>query len=234
MSNSVDINDVLSTVEHYFTFLHVGKYLSLYVKNNDITDQVKDQDIICENDSRYTLNGQRIRDSLKGMLHEKHNIIGYMVEWNSFRGISGAMKEGMDKNVDFKNFIESKMPTDAFLPFGIILSLIRNVFSHNIDNEIRLHLNDFKDTKKYFTQNSQSEEIRLSIKYYRDLRIFEDKPEYGFEIFIKLDSLQPGEKFIEIIPLFQLYMFSELCSNLVRLYREDTKKLHSKQGSVNE
>jgi len=136
-----------------------------------------------------------------------------------------AMREGIKGNPQFKDFLKDKLK-DKFGHFDHILAFIRNTLSHNIDNEIILrNEKDFERTAKSF-QNFQKKEginsgiAKLDFLYSRDLPGTSGLPDnYGFNIEVNFSNLQKGQRFVDIVSEWHLFMIAELCYNLSVLYK---------------
>jgi hypothetical protein len=68
----------------------------IQVKNNNLSSEAKNIKVLLKDDEVYWLSGDIIGEALRSSFinWNKGNIFGYLVEWNAFRGISMAMKEG--------------------------------------------------------------------------------------------------------------------------------------------
>ncbi len=219
--------DILSLVEQNFSFLHIGKFLAHYIKKHNLSSEAQNLNIVLGEKQSYLLNGDIIKNVLNDSFIKwnRGNILDYFVEWNAFRGITMAMREGINKNEEFKNFLKTKLK-DKFNHFECIIYFIRNTLSHNIDDEIIFrNESDFEGTKNYFIKNVNSSGIaQVEIVYSKDLpEISCENKNYGFKVEVDFCDLKEGQKFTDIITEWQLFMMVELCSNLVRLYRQEVK-----------
>ncbi len=151
--------------------------------------------------------------------HDQSNILGYFVEMNAFRGIAMAMQEGIKGNNLFKNYLKNKLG-NRFDHFDHINSFVRNVLSHNIDNEIKLRSKNFQSTKKNFIENVNPCGVaKFDFLYSRDLPE-ESSPEcYGFKIELDFQNLIEGQKFTDVISEWHLFMISELSYNLCYYFK---------------
>ncbi|MBI5138801.1 MAG: hypothetical protein HZA95_03305 [Candidatus Vogelbacteria bacterium] len=212
------IEDIISLVEQNFMFLHAGKFLSYHIKQRNLSLEAKNLLLVLKNNDKYLLRGDLIRNFLsESFLNwDKPNILDYFVEWNAFRGIAMAMHEGIARNPDFENFLKNIFK-EKYLHFKYIIEFIRNVLSHNIDNEIRLINEDFSGTADKVKKNiDRSGVATLDFQYNRDFPEKINFPEnYGFKIEVFFCDLKEGDKFIEIISEWQLFMLMELCNNVV-------------------
>jgi len=222
MNEKCSIEDILTLVEQNFDFLHIGMFLSLYIQEHNLATEAKNLSLNLEQ-KPYLLRGDLIRDSFSNSFinWNKSNILGYFVEWNAFRGIAMAMYEGI-KNNDFKNFLKHILK-QQYTHFEYIIAFIRNILSHNIDNEIRLSEDDFERSKKRFIEKVDKSGVAVfDFIYSRDFPEKTTFPEnYRFKIELKFYSLKEGDKLTDIISEWQLFMIMELCRNIVAYYRKN-------------
>jgi len=77
--------------------------------------------------------------------------------------------EGIEKDKKFKNWLMSIIKIENMDAFRYSLRFIRNILSHNIDPDIKLHEHDFRELqRKIFTLNSKSVKdgiLKLEIDY---------------------------------------------------------------------
>lgn len=230
MSNTkYSTEDILSLVEQNFYFLHIGQFLAHYISKNNLSSEAQNLNIVLAEKQGYLLNGEIIKDLLSNsyIKWNQSNILGYFTEWNAFRGITMAMREGISGNKNFNKFLTSKLK-DKFKHFEYIITFIRNILSHNIDNEIILRSEkDFERTKKSFIEKVDRTGIaQIEIIYSKDFpEIPIDNKDYGFKVKMDFSSLEEGQKFINIITEWQLFMIAEFCRNLIYLYRQEDKSV---------
>ena len=213
----IEINDVISLIEQNFNFLHLGKFLSWYIRKNNLAD-VAETIPIRSDDGEYILYGNRTKMLLEDAFINgyKSNILGYFTEWNAFRGIFMAVREGIDKVDTWKSYLEERLG-EQYDFFEKIIKFARNVLSHNIHHEIRLHEKDIFSIKKWF-ENKKLLSYSLNISYKRYLPEASCHPNYSFKIELDYSKLKDGEKFLNIISLNNLYMLADFCYNLADFY----------------
>ena len=213
----IEINDVISLIEQNFNFLHLGKFLSWYIRKNNLAD-VAETIPIRSDDGEYILYGNRTKMLLENAFINgyKSNILGYFTEWNAFRGIFMAVSEGIEKVDIWKSYLEERLG-EQYDFFEKIIKFARNVLSHNIHHEIRLHEKDIFSIKKWF-ENKELPSYSLDISYKRYLPEASYPSNYSFKIELICSKLKEGEKFLDIISLNNLYMLAEFCYNLTHFY----------------
>jgi hypothetical protein len=217
------IEDALSLVEQNLEFLHVGLFLNWYAKNNDLTSKVVPIEFECGGDKPYTLTGEIAKEALRVYFKQKKpTVLSYFVMWNSCRGIAMALYEGLKHESPFRKFLMEKLG-DRYEHYHAILSFIRHILSHNTHNEIQLKKVDYEVLRKQFIKKCASGVASLSIKYTDDFPELNAQDNYGYEFKVDFTSLTSGERFIEVIPEYQWFQFSELCFNFVKAYRIESK-----------
>lgn len=216
------LEDTLLLVEQNFYFLNMGEFLGMLSKTEDLTNRSMFVVKKFDDENAYYFNADITYELLKNAReYEKDelSLFEYFVEFNAFRGICMAMVEALRLDGDFKSYIEEKF-TNQYENFYDILSFVRNVLSHNTHAEIRLNEKDFAGTLKRIRRMRREEKINLNFKYSQSLpEISPPNSKYGVNISIDFLSLKIGGEFLKIVNLWDLFMLSELCFNLVLSFR---------------
>ncbi len=222
MDEQTLLEDTLLLVEQNFYFLNMGEFLGKLAKTEELTSRSLFVVKKCNNDKAYYFNADIIYELLenaKEYRNDEMSLFEYFVEFNSFRGICMAMVESLRLESDFQNYIKDKMQ-DQYENFFDILSFVRNVLSHNTHAEIRLNNKDFDGTLKRIRRMRRDEKVKLDFKYSKLLpEITPPNSQYGVDINIDFLSLSKGMEFLDIVTLWDLFMLSELCFNLVISYK---------------
>jgi hypothetical protein len=216
------LEDTLLLVEQNFYFLNMGEFLGMLSKTEDLTDRSMFVVKKFDEQNAYYFNADITYELLKNAREYKKDELSmfeYFVEFNAFRGICMAMVEALRLDNDFKKYIEAKF-SNEYENLYDILSFIRNVLSHNTHAEIRLNEKDFAGTLKRIRRMRRDEKVSLNFKYSEALpEISPPNSKYGVNISINFLSLKIGDEFLKIVTLWDLFMLSELCFNLVLSYR---------------
>jgi len=222
------LEDTLLLVEQNFYFLNMGEFLGMLSKTEDLADRSMFVVKKFDEQNAYYFNADITYELLKNAREYKKDELSmfeYFVELNAFRGICMAMVEALRLDNDFKKYIEEKF-ANQYENFYDILSFIRNVLSHNTHAEIRLNEKDFAGTLKRIRRMRRDENVSLNFKYSESLpEISPPNSKYGVNISMNFLSLKIGDEFLKIVTLWDLFMLSELCFNLVLSFRafEPTK-----------
>lgn len=222
MKDAILLEDALLLVEQNFYFLHIGEFFGKLSKTEDFTDRSMFVVKKIDKNNAYYFNAEITNALLQNAYETKTDdmsLFEYFVEFNAFRGICMAMVEALRLESSFRTFMQTRL-SDQFENFFDILSFVRNVLSHNIHSEIRLGEKDFAGTLKRIRRMHRDTKISFSFVYTRDLpEIASPVLEYGFSCDIDFEKLNEETEFLGVISHWQLIMLSELCFNLVSVYR---------------
>ncbi|MBS8121556.1 hypothetical protein [Candidatus Vampirococcus lugosii] len=218
------IDKSIGLIQGYYKFLYLGLFLENIIKENDISQFAKDINIKTGTKTSFKLNEKTIQKLLKEIYNnpDKQNIFGYFTELTMFRGISSTMKELLDNNNEFKYFIKERLGNNYF-HFDQIIRFIRNVLSHNIDTNILIKTEDYESQKIYLLYN-QGPLINFDFKYKKSFDKYrKGNKDYGLKIKINFKKLSHNDKFFNIISIHDLFMISELCYNMIEIYKYEYK-----------
>ena len=218
------IDDVISQVEWNFLCLHLWTFFSEYALENNLSIKAKNIKLKFKDGRGFILSGYKIKDSLESLYinQEKENFFSTFVEINAFRGILSAMLEWIEKDKKFKNWLWSVIWENQMDVFRYTLRFIRNILSHNIDPDMKLHEHDFRELqRKIVTLNTPSIKnwiVDFKVDYEKILPKSWIK-NYGFQITIDFNLLKKGQVFFDLIPKADIYMLCEFCYNLIIYYK---------------
>ena len=222
INEKILLDDTLLLVEQNFYFLNMGEFLGMLSKTEDLTDRSMFVVKKFDKQNAYYFNADITYELLKNARAYKKDelsLFEYFVEFSAFRGICMAMVEALRLKNGFKEYIEERFG-EQYENFYDILSFVRNVLSHNTHAEIRLNEKDFAGTLKRIRRMRREENIKLNFQYSKSLpEISPPNSKYGVNISIDFLSLRVGDEFLKIVKLWDLFMLSELCFNLVISFR---------------
>jgi len=221
--NEIDLeDDALLLVEQNFYFLQTGSFFTALAKEYPLV--TANNMHISKNfgEHEYQFNTIIIQEMLEDMhtsSKDKVVLFEYFVEMNAFRGICMAMVEALRLHSGFKIFIEEKLKIQ-YEDFFDLLSLVRNVLSHNIHADIYLDKKDYEGTHQRRLRQHRGSKIQFNFKYATHLpQMKAPSAEYGFSSTIDLNSLKEDTAFLDVLSLWELMMIAELCFNLVISYK---------------
>jgi len=218
------IDDVISQVEWNFLCLHLWTFFSEYALENNLSARAKNIKLKFKDWRGFILSGYKIKDSLESLYinQEKENFFSTFVEINAFRWILSAMLEWIEKDKKFKNWLSSVIWENQMDVFRYTLRFIRNILSHNIDPDMKLHEHDFRELqRKIVTLNTPGIKnwiVDFKVDYEKVLPKSWIK-NYGFQITIDFNLLKKGQVFFDLIPKADIYMLCEFCYNLIIYYK---------------
>ncbi len=221
-----EIKDIILLIQQNFALLNVGLFLSEYIKKNNLSTEAKNIVIGFEKGKTFSLNGEFIRNLLSDSYinSEKINVLGYFIEWNAFRGIFMAMREGVCKNSEFKEYLKIELGESRYFHFDVIIGFCRNILSHNIDNNIRLSKEYFDKIKVYVGKDGIST-VDFAYNYdidFKNKKFLASIPrDYSFEIKVDFSKMKVGDEFLKQISEYNMFMLSELCYNLAQSYYKE-------------
>jgi len=222
INEKILLDDTLLLVEQNFYFLNMGEFLGMLSKTEDLTDRSMFVVKKFDKQNAYYFNADITYELLKNARAYKKDelsLFEYFVELSAFRGICMAMVEALRLESGFKDYIKERFG-EQYENFYDILSFVRNVLSHNTHAEIRLNEKDFAGTLKRIRRMRREENIKLNFQYSKSLpEISPPNSKYGINISIDFLSLRVGDEFLKIVKLWDLFMLSELCFNLVISFR---------------
>jgi len=222
--NYAIIDDVITQIEWNFMCLHLWTFFANLSIEQNLSLQAKNIKLLFQDGKWFVLSGYKIKDSLENLYiqQEKDNFFSSFVEINAFKWILWAMLEWIEKDKKFKDWILSMIKKENMDAFRYSLRFIRNILSHNINPDVKLHEHDFKELqRKIFTIKSKSikdGKLHLEIDYQKILPKSWIK-NYWFEININFNTLKKWEYFFDLIPKATIYMLSEFCYNLIVYYK---------------
>ncbi len=218
------IDDVISQIESNFICLHLGTFFSKFSLEQNLSTSAKNIKLRFNDWRWFILSWYKIKDSLESLYinQEEENFFSTFIEINAFRGILWAMLEWIEKDKKFKRWIEQIITPNQTEAFRYTLRFTRNIFSHNIDPEMKLHEHDFRELqRKIVLINNwgiKNWVINLNIDYEKLLPKSWIK-NYKFKIEIDFNTLKKGTKFYKIVPKADIYMLCEFCYNLIIYYK---------------
>lgn len=218
------IEDIINQIEWNFMCLHLWIFFSKIVLEDNLSVKAKNINLKFADNRGFSLSWYKIKNILENLYiqQEKENFFSTFVEINAFRWILWATLEGIEKDKKFKNWLIGIIKKENMDAFRYGLRFIRNILSHNIDPDMKLHEHDFKELqRKIFTLNSKSVKdgiLNLEIDYSSILPKSWIK-NYWFKIHVDFNTLKKWQYFYQIVPKADIYMLCEFCYNLIIYYK---------------
>jgi len=208
----------LQLLQSYYRFLSLGKYLEFLIQTKDFSQNIPDLAIVTGKNSRFWIKSSLLTTLLK-QIHEhpdKENIFWYLIEISAFKWVFWTMRELLDTSLPFKSFVQKRLGV-SYLPFEHIIRLTRNVLSHHSSPNLLLKADDFTKQRDFLAHDKISR-IHFSFVYATSWKERKGSRDYGIDIAVDFAKLKEGMKFFSLISLHNLYLLSELCFNLSKIY----------------
>jgi len=211
-------------LQWYYKYLYLGGFLNQVIKDNDLSKYAVDLPIDTGNGMVFTLKGSTIKKNLADIFKysDKKNFFGYITEISALKWVFGVMREMIESDEDFSNFLRKKLWKQYF-PFDQITRFCRNVLVHAMDPDISLIVENFEWQTKYLREQKKHK-IVFSFKYADFLEVWKWSKDYGVYIEIDFNHMKTGQKFFSVVKLHDLYLLAELCFNLTEVFRFHNKK----------
>lgn len=210
-------------LQGYYKYLYLWNFLNHVIKQNDLSKYALDLSLDTGDDTSFTLNGATIKKQLADIYKhaDKKNFFWYITEISAFKGIFGVMRELLENNEEFYEFIKKKLGKQ-FFPFDQITRFCRNVLVHAMDANISLVRENFYAQKSYLKEQ-EKHKIVFTFKYANYLKVRKWSKDYGVYIKVDFNKLRAGKAFFSVVSLHELYMLAELCYNLGEIFKHQNK-----------
>lgn len=207
--NQYKTDDIIESIQNAALSLSAGMSLTAVYKHSqaDIENEMKDIDI-----DGYILSVPIQKHALQNKSIERFLV------FSSFRSVFSTMYEGLKNNQEFKNHIKSKI-SENYDDFYVLINLLRNIYSHEFTSasygSVVIKTKDYEDMLKYRRKEQLSNILSLNIAYIDFLPNDAEFPsDYKITFSLDLQKIQNGIKLVEVMPIYQQLMLSELCHNL--------------------
>ncbi len=215
--DTTTLNNNIQMIQSYYRFLMLGKYMEHHIKAEKHEITVSELRIPTGVHSSFGIRLPMIQGLMK-QIHDnpdKKNIFGYLVEISAFRGIFGIMRELLDNNTIFSAYAVKRLWAQYF-SFEQTIKLVRNVLSHTTTSGIILNIEDFVKQRDFLIYKKDPI-IKFDFIYAEHRKEWTGGKEYWIHLELDFTSFKDGQSLLDIVSLHQLYMLSELCSNLCEL-----------------
>jgi len=215
----MNIEKQIALLQWYYKYLYLGWFLNQVIKDNDLSKYAVDLPIDTRDGTTFTLKWSTIKKNLSDIFKhsDKKNFFGYITEISALKGVFGVMRELLESNEDFSNFLRKKLWKQYF-PFDQITRFCRNVLVHAMDPDISLIVENFEWQKNYLREQ-EKHKIVFSFKYADFLKVWTGSKDYGVYIKIDFNQMRTGQKFFDVVALHDLYLLAELCFNMTEVFR---------------
>jgi hypothetical protein len=227
---------MLKLLQGYYHFLSLWKFMEQVIITNDLSELAMSIAIPTWEKSSFTLKEWLIKNLLSSIhAHPKQrNIYGYLTEVSSFKGIFSIMRELIENDESFRNFLKEILK-DQYFPFEQTIRFVRNVLNHWTTSNLLIKQEDYEVQKDFILSPKVqrvnnlkgSALIKLNFVYSKYITQRKGSKDYWIQLSIDFKRLKPGLQLEKLISWHNLYLLSELCYNL-SLLRDVKHKTLSK------
>ena len=227
---------MLKLLQGYYHFLSLWKFMEQVIITNDLSELAMSIAIPTWEKSSFTLKEWLIKNLLSSIhAHPKQrNIYGYLTEVSSFKGIFSIMRELIENDESFRNFLKEILK-DQYFPFEQTIRFVRNVLNHWTTSNLLIKQEDYEVQKDFILSPKVqrvnnlkgSALIKLNFVYSKYIAQRKGSKDYWIQLSIDFKRLKPGLQLEKLISWHNLYLLSELCYNL-SLLRDVKHKTLSK------
>ena len=227
---------MLKLLQGYYHFLSLWKFMEQVIITNDLSELAMSIAIPTWEKSSFTLKEWLVKNLLSSIhAHPKQrNIYGYLTEVSSFKGIFSIMRELIENDESFRNFLKETLK-DQYFPFEQTIRFVRNVLNHWTTSNLLIKQEDYEVQKDFILSPKVqrvnnlkgSVLIKLNFVYSKYIAQRKGSKDYWIQLSIDFKRLKPGLQLEKLISWHNLYLLSELCYNL-SLLRDVKHKTLSK------
>ena len=217
---------MLRLIQGYYHFLMLGKFMEQLMLTNDLSDLAMDYPLRTGKTTSFMLKERilkRLFTSFYGH-QEQRNVYGYLTEISAFRGIFSVMREMIENDANFREYLKDLLK-DQYFPFEQLIRFLRNVLNHTTTSSLKLKLEDYEVQRDFIlspkVQRVQklngSAMITLDFHYSKYVTQRKGSLEYWIQLSIDFKKLKPDLQLEKLVSRHQLYLLSELCFNIAQL-----------------
>ena len=217
---------MLKLLQGYYHFLSLWKFMEQVIITNDLSELAMSIAIPTWEKSSFTLKEWLIKNLLSSIhAHPKQrNIYGYLTEVSSFKGIFSIMRELIENDESFRNFLKETLK-DQYFPFEQTIRFVRNVLNHWTTSNLLIKQEDYEVQKDFILSPKVQRVnnlkglalIKLNFVYSKYIAQRKGSKDYWIQLSIDFKRLKPGLQLEKLISWHNLYLLSELCYNLYLL-----------------
>ena len=217
---------MLRLIQGYYHFLMLGKFMEQLMLTNDLSDLVMDYPLRTGKTTSFMLKERMLKRLFTSFYghQEQRNVYGYLTEISAFRGIFSVMREMIENDANFREYLKDLLK-DQYFPFEQLIRFLRNVLNHTTTSSLKLKLEDYEVQRDFIlspkVQRVQklngSAMITLDFHYSKYVAQRKGSPEYWIQLSIDFKKLKPDLQLEKLVSWHQLYLLSELCFNIAQL-----------------
>lgn len=223
IQNTQHTKSKITLLQWYYKQLQLGKFMEEIVKNNDLSFLMHDFEVKTGENSHFVIKSQNIKKILQDIYQnsEKTNIFWYLTEINAFKGISGIMRELINQDNTFKEFLKKTLGKEYF-SFEQVIFFTRNILSHSSTTTIMIEENTIS-AQQEFLKKKKISKINFDFIYSKHITQRKGSKNYGVKIQLDFKKIKIKQSLFDTISIHQLYLLCELCFNLSEIFRAKYK-----------
>ena len=217
---------MLRLIQGYYHFLMLGKFMEQLMLTNDLSDLAVDYPLRTGKTTSFMLKERMLKRLFTSFYghQEQRNVYGYLTEISAFRGIFSVMREMIENDANFREYLKDLLK-DQYFPFEQLIRFLRNVLNHTTTSSLKLKLEDYEVQRDFIlspkVQRVQklngSARITLDFHYSEYVAQRKGRLEYWIQLSIDFKKLKPDLQLEKLVSWHQLYLLSELCFNIAQL-----------------
>ena len=217
---------MLRLIQGYYHFLMLGKFMEQLMLTNDLSDLAMDYPLRTGGNTSFMLKERMLKRLFTSFYghQEQRNVYGYLTEISAFRGIFSVMREMIENDANFREYLKDLLK-DQYFPFEQLIRFLRNVLNHTTTSSLKLKLEDYEVQRDFIlspkVQRVQklngSAKITLDFHYSEYVAQRKGSLEYWIQLSIDFKKLKPDLQLEKLVSWHQLYLLSELCFNIAQL-----------------
>lgn len=136
---------MLRLIQGYYHFLMLGKFMEQLMLTNDLSDLAMDYPLRTGKTTSFMLKERMLKRLFTSFYghQEQRNVYGYLTEVSAFRGIFSVMREMIENDANFREYLKDLLK-DQYFPFEQLIRFLRNVLNHTTTSSLKLKLEDYE------------------------------------------------------------------------------------------
>ena len=136
---------MLRLIQGYYHFLMLGKFMEQLMLTNDLSDLAMDYPLRTGKNTSFMLKERMLKRLFTSFYghQEQRNVYGYLTEISAFRGIFSVMREMIENDANFREYLKDLLK-DQYFPFEQLIRFLRNVLNHTTTSSLKLKLEDYQ------------------------------------------------------------------------------------------
>ena len=146
---------MLRLIQGYYHFLMLGKFMEQLMLTNDLSDLAMDYPLRTGKNTSFMLKERMLKRLFTSFYghQEQRNVYGYLTEISAFRGIFSVMREMIENDANFREYLKDLLK-DQYFPFEQLIRFLRNVLNHTTTSSLKLKLEDYEVQRDFILSST--------------------------------------------------------------------------------